>query len=197
MKIKIIVLRGLIAISFVANLLFFIFFIQYLFVKKDFEKSQYSLKKIFSNKDFDLVTANMMMPTNDFALMAKHNNNEQSIICMIRSPRLFTLSWDLFIKKKITQNFAWETNYDRTQERPWYYCCTFNNVKYYAYSKDLIWTYKRNIDKEAKIFCMYNGVWIPALKYDIKKMIFELESGQTLVWNSDMERWCESITKNE
>ncbi len=180
----------IVIISFLINLFFLVFLLKDFLTKKNSNDTKYALKKIFSNETFELIVEDEKSAAEDFSILARNNEGKESVICIIANQKKINLSWDSIENRKSIRSFAWEEQFEASKNHKYYYKLTRDNVQYFAYSPDLIWTYKMYYDSgKTHVSCFYKGQWERVKKFDINTLTFHLESGIELHWDCEKKDW--------
>ena len=180
----------IVIISFLINLLFLVFLFKDIFAGKNLKDARYTFKKVFSNETFELIVEDEKSAAEDFSILARSNEGEESVFCVIANQKKVNLSWDSIKNKKCIRSFAWEEQFEASKNHKYYYKLTRDNVQYFACSPDLIWTYKMYYDSgKVHASCFYKGQWERVKKFDINTLTFHLESGIELHWDWGKKNW--------
>lgn len=177
-------------LSLVINFLFFLVLIKGVFVRQNINRNNTKFKKIFSDKTFDLIIEDEKNAAEDFTIFTQNNKHEKSIFCVINNQKRINISWDLVCGKKNAQNFAWEESFLAPTNHKYYFKLTRNNIQYFSYSPNLIWTYKAYWeDGKIHFACFYKGRWEGAELHDPKSLIFLLKKHIKLKWSFEKQDW--------
>lgn len=177
-------------LSLTINFLFFLTLIKGIFIQQNANRNNIKLKKVFSDATFDLITENKKNAAKDFTVLARNNKNQESIFCVINNQKRINISWDFVCNKKCAKNFAWEEQFCTVQNSKPYYKLTRNNVQYFSYSSDLIWTYKTyREDGKIHFACFYKGRWEEAEFFNPGSLTFSLKNSIKVQWSFEKQDW--------
>lgn len=177
-------------LSLSINFLFCFVLVKGIWGSKNINCTNGTFKKIFSDETFDLVVENEKNAAEDFTVMTRNNKKQESVFCVINTQKRINISWDLVDNKKCLQNFAWEELFTTSENHKYYYKLTRNNIQYFSYTPDLIWTYKEYWeDGKVHLACLYKGKWEKVEKVDLKSLTFFLKKSIVLQWNFEKQDW--------